>query len=1097
MDGREPGSPQIIGMVVIGLLLGTLLLQEPSLRGSRPSVSEESYGILGPTDKVRARLWEDPFEDVTRDTRQHSGTVGEQEKQEYLLRHSLRTVLAPRDPTDESEHTVVLSMVRTAPYAEDQERRIRTRYALTLGLSRLGILPSDSEHLGYALWRPPDCAACRLQVIPVETFEDKGTPGRRVTVMWLDQGSYAGRPFCKLATLVEAIRDALWDSPAYPSVVVFGPGNSTRLGEMARELTAQAAPGHKGAYWEALNGVDFYTVRATASPSCLFSNDCKNNEAETLLGDHYRQLTRVDGSSGRFLRVLRDDGKLVEALHHELCRRGVHIHSEELGCPPRNVLGAVFGIPQHIALVLEGDTDYGRSLAKQFETLACQGVTGEDCTIHTYFYLRGIDGKTPKSATGDEDGGSSSATNGGNGHNGSAPGEHKQNGKRQSAAEVEMPVGRGQGDYLRRLSNGIAMHDRKLRQSGEGQVTAVGVLGSDVYDKLLVLKALRTRLSDVLFFTTDLDTRYLHPRQYPWTRNLIIASSFGLQLNHDLQGALPPLRDGYQTGMLLSVLLAFGKPTQQVEDQKGLDTLLGPPRLFEIGADEAVELTVSAQAAEQLIFTAPDFQGTVHPEREAHGWPLFRWAFALLALFLGLALFGLFILQRLGLTPSETWKKTPVVLRRLLKKPWLRGLVIYFSALTLLLSVLLWLPKGGLMVGFLLITATIWWLMRRNPKQLLTRVNGWFLLALPVVPVLMLVYLRLFDATITQGDAGEPWGLFTGVSIWVPQLIRLAAGLLAIGLMVWGFTRLRANEQEISARFSLTQPPTPGRKRCKRARWCRPGVAEHTVTTPHGDQVLANDLWKDYLRHRNFFHFRTRWTVLLPALLFYELGFTVIYLLDDLHLPFRGHWSLYINFVVMLGFTVPAFVLLLFWVVEETRLCIGWIRQLSAHESLWPNATPGGFGFREPLNNWLDVNIIAQRTEVVGSLVRYPFMVLFLMLLSQSTLFDNFQRPLGLVVVILASASYVLYCALALNRIANQARDHALERMQNKLIAAQTQRPGNRNSDTIQRLQSLIGKVEGIHEGAFRAWMEKPVFRAILWILGTAGMMGYSVMGAG
>ena len=66
-------------------------------------------------------------------------------------------------------------------------------------------------------------------------------------------------------------------------------------------------------------------------------------------------------------------------------------------------------------------------------------------------------------------------------------------------------------------------------------VKAIGLVGSDLYDKLLILQALRNRFKTKIFFTTDLDARYLHADQKDWTRNLVVASNFGFSLNPQLQ----------------------------------------------------------------------------------------------------------------------------------------------------------------------------------------------------------------------------------------------------------------------------------------------------------------------------------------------------------------------------------------------------------------------------------------------------------------------------------------------------------------------------------------------------------------------------------
>ena len=61
------------------------------------------------------------------------------------------------------------------------------------------------------------------------------------------------------------------------------------------------------------------------------------------------------------------------------------------------------------------------------------------------------------------------------------------------------------------------------------------MLGSDVYDKLLILQALRPEFPNANFFTTDLDALLLPDKKSHYTRNLIVTSSYGLQLDPSLE----------------------------------------------------------------------------------------------------------------------------------------------------------------------------------------------------------------------------------------------------------------------------------------------------------------------------------------------------------------------------------------------------------------------------------------------------------------------------------------------------------------------------------------------------------------------------------
>ena len=61
----------------------------------------------------------------------------------------------------------------------------------------------------------------------------------------------------------------------------------------------------------------------------------------------------------------------------------------------------------------------------------------------------------------------------------------------------------------------------RIQDEGEG-AKAIGILGSDPYDALLILKALRPAFPHAIFFTVDLDARHLHASEYKWTRNMVM-----------------------------------------------------------------------------------------------------------------------------------------------------------------------------------------------------------------------------------------------------------------------------------------------------------------------------------------------------------------------------------------------------------------------------------------------------------------------------------------------------------------------------------------------------------------------------------------------
>lgn len=174
----------------------------------------------------------------------------------------------------------------------------------------------------------------------------------------------------------------------------------------------------------------------------------------------------------------------------------------------------------------------------------------------------------------------------------------------------ERADGRHQFDYLRRLAENLKQQNEPS-EGHQGDIKAIGILGSDVYDKLLVLQALRSQFPQAQFFTTDVDARLLHPQEFKWARNIVVASSFGLRLRDELQGDIPPFRDTYQTSLFFSTLLAVAPDTPTPQQQQ-LDSLM-QPRLFEIGRRSAYGLDRDAPT-EVCDRNRPLACKTIHPE---------------------------------------------------------------------------------------------------------------------------------------------------------------------------------------------------------------------------------------------------------------------------------------------------------------------------------------------------------------------------------------------------------------------------------------------------------------------------------------------------
>ena len=533
MKSLNAGNPDqaapLVGMIaIVAGALGLYFWVEP-LRTFRPNGQEEPRPPL--EVKLPSRLWQDPLLQARESVaRTPSGPVQGQ---------------VPRIPDLELRRDArVLAVTIAGGYGQqDHETRLRSRYAVELALGEQGYAPAgeDTEFLRFLLvtWRGGD-DQITVKAVPFEWWE--GSPaGRRggqqqnpfhVLVLWIDDsllGSSPRQSLRKFAGLAGIPPKAVED------LRLIGPTASSGLKDLVAEEGSSAWPSH------------IYSPWATADEVFLFGDDFSVEDM------------RLPATIERTIATDRQAcGRLIE----EMKAREIRFRS-----PSEET-------PDTIALLSEFDTVYGRALPMTFAACVLTQAKGRNCAnnegaiefrkevrnlqkgenwpaeVLRMAYLRGLDGVGPRS-----------------------PGQEKdQNTKaKPSLADMERPDGTSQLDYARRLAD-------KLTRTRSSSLRAVGVLGGDIYDKLLLLQALRERLPGV-FFTTDLDAAYLHPSQNAWSRNLLVASSFGLSEDR-WKG--PPLRDTYGVAIHRAVSLAISSSSNGRQPLN--------PSIYEIGRTAAHRL---------------------------------------------------------------------------------------------------------------------------------------------------------------------------------------------------------------------------------------------------------------------------------------------------------------------------------------------------------------------------------------------------------------------------------------------------------------------------------------------------------------------------
>ncbi len=1006
---EKPKLPLAGLMALLLAAVSSLIIYQVPIKTSRPIDKEAEKSASVVRDRVQSRLWKDPFEAVASHIQKEKGAGGDAGRG-----HHGSPGLVDGAQTTKGPFSFLLLpvFVDGSPYASGVESRLRDRYALVSALGAAGYLPESGESIRYFEWKS---TANAHTVVPSEWFlpgpglskpvEQGPQKAQHILVLWLKEQDLGSKPLHELTSLVGHLKDELEAPPS--AYRILGPRTSGSLSAMLEELKPTARK-PEPVVCHVLAGAQFYSSWATAADPILLDETSGQPTAKPV-------EDRFKSAGLQLIRTIGSDDALAKELVLELAHRKI-----DLTTPAE--------IP-HIALISEWDTLYGRSLPRTFVAVA-KGLAEEAAAkkaktaaerkpvqtlaqhldalrqeqypdwVHRYSYLAGLDGELPPKENGKDAGG--------------AKGKPSEKGLGAEPVVEDVPVGRSQLDYLRRLVEQL----KREEVTSDGEFKAIGVLGSDVYDKLMILQALRKNFPHALFFTTDLDSRLTHASQLPWTRNLVVASHFGLELEPRLQTPIPPFRDSYQTALFYSVLRAVGHlqlpdGTQDLHlpgGQSFLSDVL--PRLYEVGRHGAVDLSPDPVHQSSVPSSIHPPRPDVDPVSGALRPPSWRTILLLLAA-IGLMFWCAILIN------SELWAM------------WRRSRLSFFAGLLLV----------SLLVAGLLCSAML------------------------------------------DGTNGEPFSFTDGISVWPTTSLRLLAFVLCVIFFAHSWWRLWDSDQTLIRRFRLR------RLDAVLSRPYRSWIGIHRWLPPLLDHTEARELWHEY---RLLGAWKERVRRVVPQVLVYGLfGFVLMAQFGFPVMPCRGDACFTLNYLI-LGVSVVAMTLLMFYVVDATRLCrrlilimidtrITWPKRLLARE-----ATKHGVA-QAFVHEWLGIQFIAKRTAVISAMIYYPFVIVFLMAVARHSYFDRWDFPAGLLVIFTLNALYAFGNGVLLRRAAEEAKREAvrqlkcrLKSLSDELVFKQVKR---------RQIERMVELIEETQEGAFLPFTQHPLFKAVALPTGGTGLV--------
>jgi hypothetical protein len=1105
-----------VPLIAVMLMASGIVVKTLPLASKRPVEASDAKIAHSGRQDVHARLWEDPFV-VMRDVRGSQPAERCNEALSDAAHHpDTLTTAVQRARTRQGEDVIVMPVfVPGGPYSQDAESRRRTRYATVMALLQAEWEPGDEEKLGF-VWTLESCLDAhwsRLmpEILPYEWFRrDREGKKESVLVLWIDEDAVSRRPLRGMRSLGDLIlrgpevcrlyepqtqpsdqvtrrrhesfllhfathcrvpsaddaRRRIEDPKSWTSTAVIGPWSSASLFGLVREIAGQSSDPSPQDGQDASAGAiasirppepRFYSSAATAriddeafqNAQAVCEQRKRAADERSDAGDTNTVECAADAGAikaefeRRVVRLNATDDRLTSALVNELMLR------LDSATPLEHRRRAL--CTGTIVIVAEGDTRYARDFRENFERSIgvdkCRGRKGP--AIVQVGYLRGLDGIAP-GATGRP----------------ASPGTTPQNPRpaaRDSLLEqaaLERADGPSQFDYLRRLAVQLVDLDRTLRKDGQHGIAAVGILGSDAYDKILVLDALRDRFPQAVFFAADLDARMLDAGSVRSTRNLVVASGYGLALNRQLQGSAPPFRDTYQTGTYLSTLVALD-PHARTLGTVDFDSWFQQPRRYEIGRTRPVNL-VGAPDGSPETKVQPEHDDCTIPDP----------------------------LTCRSIHSDEDWRGfDPVPALRV----WLAFLVMVAAAAGLAFV----LSRKARSVG--------------RELQIYATPAGVGIVA----AALAFMAAGLYAISVNVGTRdGEPFAWLEGVSIWPTQILGLIILVVTCALLVYGRMRLRANIDKVATSFGLStlgaREQAGGRdkrfflKPDSTTHWAgeleayRAGLRARTVA----------DEWMDFLERMRFGACATR--VGIATLLFLAFGVALLSL-DWPNSPHRGASAAWFNHAlqfVLIGSSMA----LLFSALDASIVASRLLRRILAApvdpELLQSRSQGTALDYpisEQARGHWLRFRLAVEVAGAVNRLIYLPFVVLLLLAPIRSRVFDAWDFSLPYAALLVISLVIAVSCALDLRKQAERLRSHVLTELDHEADQQEIETGpdatdtstgvGAREASTSSappRLQAkllrrLAAEIRAVREGPFRPFSQEPVVRGLLVVLGGTG----------
>jgi hypothetical protein len=383
-----------------------------------------------------------------------------------------------------------------------------------------------------------------------------------------------------------------------------------------------------------------------------------------------------------------------------------------------------------------------------------------------------------------------------------------------------------------------------------------------------------------------------------------------------------------------------------------------------------------------------------------------------------------------------------------------------------------------IVIGIIIILLCVFSLWKqRSDYRPMSPFNGLIRILIKISPLLVVAVLifLFYELGKWNGEqqGGEPFRFFEGVSVWPTSILRLITLFFAIWAIKLVFVRFKKNSAEMAELF---QPKNLQADRGLTLWDFNPlnswFFSKMSAWKAVSCKVNSWYLWRDYQSKCRNWPRIIRVSIL--SILYLACGRMLFVYFGEPDIPARSSLSYNMEAGLIFG-TVLTLVFLVFLVVDMCLVSRKFFNILASSQIHWPDISSEGASRKHSTDESLRItDFMARHTRVIETMLYLPCIMLFLMIISRSSLFDDWDWPLSLIGVMFGSGVVLIISIIALRHAARDARRKIVQSLEYSRYAMA------KEGESTPFIDRALGMIHKESRGAFCPLRETPLIRFIL-----------------